>query len=160
MANISIQLLGLEALNAEISGFLITFTDEKKMHKAGLEEFFRIEEEIFNDEGGKRTFWPELSAKYAIAKLRSQYSGMPMMQRTGALKNALTGKDPSKLQIVNTGFGIQVYILSPYWRRHQFGLNMPKRETVVLTAEDKRKIEKVMLDATLGGKLTQFFARS
>jgi hypothetical protein len=160
MATISIDLLGLESLNQDIIGFLLTEKSVKRMQMAGLDEFFKIEEEIFKEEGGSRAWWAPLSDKYLTEKINSGYGNLPLMQRTGTLKNTLTGKDKSKLNIVDEGDRISLYIDSPYWRRHQFGLDMPQRQTVVLTKDDEDRILKVMVEATFAGKLSRFLSRS
>ena len=157
MANVSVTFFGIEQLQATINSFLLTFTDVNKMYAGALEAFFKIEEKIFESGGGEKR-WQPLTLKYEAWK-NKHYPALPIMQMTGALKDALTGKDPSSLKLISTGKGFDIYVLSAYWHNHQFGTTMPIRETVNFTEEDREIVIDSMLKATVGGRLSRLFSR-
>lgn len=156
----SFDFLGVTQLNAQVSEFLIRATDIDAMHRGGLKAFFKIEQKQFKSEGGAHP-WQPLSAKYESWKDKQTFFNKKIMQLTGSLKNALTGKDKSAFKVQVTGpESVQLVIYSQYWHNHQYGTTVPVRRTVDLTDEDGAYIVSSMLKATLGGRLSRLFTRS
>lgn len=150
--------LGVAELNAIVNDYFVRFTDIDLMHKGAIKAFFKVEEEMFASEGGPEK-WVPLTQKYKQWKSK-KYGNLPIMQMTGALKNALTGKDTTAIAVQQVDSETaQLVIRSKYWANHQYGRTVPMRKTVNLTEEDKDFIIDAMLKATLGGRLSRLFSR-
>ena len=133
MPKITIKLLGVKEIEASFNAFTIRFTDKRKMMEGALKAFYKIE------------------------KKRLGYANMPIMQMTGTLKDALTGKNQHDTYVEGTSEAFNLYIISNYWHNHQYGTTIPKRMTVNFTEADEALILKEMLDATIGGRLSRLF---
>ncbi len=157
MAEFNVNFFEVVRLQAIVKDFFVTFIDSQKMHEGALQAFFKIEQKMFNSEGGV-VKWQPLDSKYKAWKNKN-YGGLPIMQLTGQLKNSLTGKDRSSLKTVVDGDTINVILLSNYWHNHQFGTTVPQRKTVDFTEADVDMIIKSMLDATIAGRLSRFFTK-
>lgn len=156
---ITISFFGVNILVKTVNSFFITRYDIKRIHEGALEAFFKIEEKLFESEGGTQK-WTPLTIKYKAWK-NKHYPSLPIMQMTGALKNALTGKDKDSLQITGTedGSGISLVLLSNYWHNHQEGITVPQRKTIDFSDNDVDFIVDSMLKATIGGRLSRLFTR-
>ena len=113
--------------------------------------FYKDEEEIFAAEGRPEAF-KALSPKYAIWKA-ARFPGMPIMQLTGATKEALTGRGATpgkavpvkRIRSTKNDQGITMGVRGPYQLRHQLGTGgMPKRKIMQPTAALLIKYAKVL----------------
>lgn len=156
---IKVDFFGLRELQLKVNSFIIKFADKRKMTDGALKAFFIIEEQMFATLGGMEP-WQQLSPKYAQEKDRLGFGNMPLMQMTGKLKNALTGKDKTSL-IINkkSDIDFDIFILSEYWHNHQFGSTIPQRKTVNMSDANIEFIIDSMLRASIGGRLARFFTK-
>jgi len=157
MPKINVKFSGVEQLILEVKAFYLSPIDRSRMTRAAVATFYKIEEKMFKSQGGQNP-WQPLSAKYKKQKNKLGYGNMPIMQMTGALKAALTGKDKKNLLQQKTSDGVDLYLISDYWHNHQHGSTVPKRRTVEFTEKDQDMIIKSMLQATIGGRFARYFA--
>ncbi len=111
------------------------------------EVFYDAEESIFAAQGQPQKF-KKLSPAYKAWK-DTNFPGMPIMQMTGALKEALTGTGgtPGKATPIKRSMrnGIMIGVKSPYAHRHQYGTaGMPRRKIIQTTAAERVKFAKVL----------------
>ena len=157
MIAISVEVAGLKPLVTKIKEYEITFAESKQMRAGAVRAFYMIEEEMFASLGGK-SHWKSLSSKYKKWK-DLNYSGMPIMQMTGALKNALTGKDKTNIRVIDSGYRTDIILKSAYFANHQYGNTVPKRMTVNFSKKDRDFLLDAMLRAVAGGRLEKIFSK-
>lgn len=108
--------------------------------------FYQIEAKQFASQGARATAWRPLSAAYAKWKAR-HYPGQPILQLTGALRRALTGRGAGGIRIMTpTDLTLGTNLI--YGLPHQRGRGrMPARPPIELTERDERKIVMIFLQA-------------
>lgn len=139
----TVEVEGTEQLKAEFRGVESTVSDFSPIWKGVQSEFFAIEKEQFNSEGGKGASgnWQALSPAYREIK-QKRYGSKPILRATDRLFKSLTGEtDDSIAQFGKTeaAFGTRL----PYARRHQGGGGrLPRREPISLSDKQKERIVK------------------
>lgn len=157
MANIptskfNISVLGLKDYQFSLDrlGDLVSFLGKDTWDKV-VEVFYKAEKVVFSSEGSPEGF-AALSPKYAEWKARN-FPGKKIMQRTGALEEALTGTGatpgmavPIKKYVNNkTAQGITMGVRSPYAKAHQEGLgHLPVRKVMQVTHAERIQFAKVL----------------
>lgn len=155
---VKFEFFGLKELNASIMDYFVLLSDIEKMHKGAVEAFFEIEKKLFVSEGGTEP-WQPLTDKYNKWKFKN-FPGQSIMTLTGDLRNALTGRDRTNLELrVIDAETSELVLYNNYWHNHQYGTTMPVRKTVNITEEDGAFIVDAMMKATLGGRLSRLFTR-
>lgn len=105
--------------------------------------FNRIEDEQFKSEGakGRTGRWKPLSRRYAERKA-VEFPGMPILQRSGRLYKALTGKS-SDAVVVKTKEEFAIGTNLFYAAFHQTGTSkMPAREPISFSDDSRRTLTK------------------
>lgn len=108
-------------------------------------EFYAIEREQFDSEGsaGASGKWPALSPQYAKQKA-SEYPGKKIMERTGRLRSALTGRTAHSV-IEKEKDQLTLGTRLPYGRWHQRGAGkLPVRKAIDMSRGQKRRIQKAI----------------
>jgi phage gpG-like protein len=107
--------------------------------------FYRLTREQFTTQGsaGRHGKWQKLSRKYAEWKQKN-YPGMPILQRTGRMMQALTRKTGDTVVIrEKQAFGIGASLDYPMF--HQTGTSkMPRRRIVDWSDSQRRDMQKMI----------------
>lgn len=110
------------------------------------DEFWRIEKEQFESEGGKGAsgHWKQLSARYAAEKVHRYGPALKILEATGDLRESLTGNNAgSYYQTSKDEFAIGTVI--PYGiYHHRGGGKLPKREVISISNEQKKRMIKII----------------
>ena len=131
MVTVTIETLGAERFVRAFNRIASDMTDFREPFADIYDNFCGIEERSFKAQGLPDR-WVPLSPRYAAWK-RKHYPGKKILERTGALKAAMTGSGPGAVRVIghrSAEFGTDI----PYARYHQSGTRyMPRRKVVQLT---------------------------
>lgn len=145
-ARIQITIDGQDQFDRTFSRMDAAFDDLTPVWGDLRDEFWRIEKEQFDSEGGKGASgrWKSLSTRYNKQKIARYGSGKKILEASGELVSSLTGNNPNNYyQTSEKEFRIGTTI--PYAAYHQRGSeNLPKREPISFSDEQKRSMMKVI----------------
>jgi hypothetical protein len=124
-----ITLLGIKQAEAYLLRQIKKLSDMREPLHAIAKDFYEIEKQWFDSEGGGR--WKPLSPGYAAWKAKA-YPGRKILQRSRRMYREFTGATSNyeitgghKLVIMQSGV--------PYWMKHEDGdpkTNLPRREVL------------------------------
>lgn len=145
-AQIQITVDGEDQFNRVFSRMDANFDDLTPIWGDLRDEFWRIEKEQFDSEGGKGASgrWKSLSSRYNKQKIKRYGSGKKILEASGDLVSSLTGNNPgSYYRTTKKEFAIGTTL--PYSVYHQRGSgNLPKREPISISDAQKRSMMKVI----------------
>ena len=153
---LSFNLNGDQLLLRELRGWQIRALDARPAFELMADAFGEAEARQFDSEGAYGSGgWAPLSPAYAAWKER-HYPGKPILERTGALRHALTQR-PFGVEHIEPHFGefglsANVSTGPFYGQFHQDGTdNMPARPVVAFPESLKREFVKIMQAWLVGG---------
>jgi phage gpG-like protein len=143
MIRLTFSVLGDKQVDFAIQRFTEGVSDLTPAWEDIRDYFWQVEGELFDSEGssGESGLWQPLSPQYAAWK--AIHYGTPILERTGALRESLTGGDGSQVQIspMRLGIGSTVF----YGIFHQMGTSkMPQRKAIDLTYENQQEIARAV----------------
>lgn len=145
-AQITITVDGVDQFNRAFSRLDANFDDLTPIWPDVRDYFWEIEKEQFDSEGekGGSGRWKSLSARYNKQKIKRYGAGKKILEASGTLMKSLTGNNPGTYYST-TKKEIAVGTTIPYGIYHQRGEgNLPKREPISLSNDQKRKLSKVI----------------
>lgn len=122
------------------------FKDFTKVWPDVRAEFYQIENEQFDSEGGKGGSgrWKELSARYKVRKIARYGAGKKIMEATGDLRRSLTSNGEGSVYRT-TKDTIEIGSSIDYGRYHQRGSGkLPKRKIIDFSEEQKKRLTKTV----------------
>jgi phage gpG-like protein len=155
-AILSFSIAGDNVLLRELRGWQIRAVDARPAFELMADAFGDAETRQFDSEGAYGSGgWAPLSPSYAAWKDR-HYPGKPILERSGALRHALTQRPFGIEHIQNhfAEFGIAANASTgPYYGQfHQEGTDkMPARPVVAFPESLKREFVKIMQEWLVGG---------
>lgn len=148
-ANIRITVDGKDELNRTFRRLDANFDDLSPIWPAVRDEFWQIEKEQFDSEGGKGNSgsWKALSARYAKQKIARYGAGKKILEATGELMKSLTGNNPgSYYQADKKGIAVGTTLARGIYHQRGAG-KLPKREPISFSDTQKRRMMKVIQGA-------------
>ena len=152
MIRFELTVAGEKALDRAFNRVDQYISDFRNMWPAVTADFYSIEEELFNTEGGSGASgkWAPLSPAYKKYKAK-KFPNQPILRATNNLFESLTGPDAPGSIYRADKFELTIGSKEPYAVAHQKGLRVPRRPAISLTERDKRRMQK-----TLQKELVQF----
>ena len=145
-AAITLTVDGEEQFNRVFSRLDAYFDDLTPIWPDVRDEFWRIEREQFDSEGGKGASgrWKELSTRYKAEKIKRYGAGKKILEATGALRESLTGDNEGSYYMAGKK-EVAIGTVIPYGIYHQRGSDkLPQRKPIDLSEEQKRKLTDVI----------------
>jgi len=138
--HVSVEIDGDTELSRKLQGYLGRVGNWKPFFESVAENWSSTRERIFAAEGAfeGQEAWQPLSERYAAWKAR-HYPGMPTLQRTGALLEAVTNPETEiddQRMVLTVPSEYAVYHQSSRARKS----NLPRRPFASLTSGEKRRI--------------------
>lgn len=145
MARITISVDGVPQFRRFFERVDASFRDLTPIWPDVRDEFYRIETEQFDSEGGKGATgsWQALSARYAAQKIK-RFPGKKIMEASGLLRGSLVGPGSGSVY-QTTPKQIVIGTEVPYGVYHQRGGGrLPKREIISMSDMQKIRLSKVI----------------
>jgi hypothetical protein len=150
-AQVTITVDGKPEFNRVFSRYDALFDDLSSIWPDVRDEFWRIEAEQFDSEGSKGGSgrWQEHSARYAAQKLARYGPGLKILERTGELKESLTGDNPGSY-FATSKTEIAVGTTIPHGVYHHRGEGrMPERKVISFSETQKDSMSTVIHGALI-----------
>ena len=138
MLSVTIEQAGKDDAFRRLDALASALRDLSDMWPDVRDEFFTIEQEMFDSEGASNASggWEPLSAHYAAWK--DANFGTPILQRTGTLMASLTS---DAADVVMTADSLTVGTSIPYAGYHQYGTSrMPARPVIDLSPANQERL--------------------
>lgn len=154
-----ISILGEPQIQRLLDGVIYRGQDLRPVWQLILADFKVLEGQQFATEGGLGRPWPPLSPQYAAWKAK-HYPGMPILVRTGRLRESLIGRTRDTIEEM-TRDTLRMGTAVPYAIYHQAGTKkMPPRPPIVFPEKAKDRWSRLIHAYLMGGDLMQVAQRT
>lgn len=146
MIRFQAELLGVPVLDRAFNRIDQFISDFRPVWPSVATEFYQIEEEQFQSEGGIGLSgkWAPLSPAYKKFK-EIHFPGQPILRRDNALYESLTSSDALDSIFIPEKDQLTIGSKAPYARAHQKGLGrMPARPPISMSEAQKHRIQKAI----------------
>lgn len=143
MLQVSIQIQGDKKTIARLKRAGVNITDFSEELRA-VGEYLRdfVGRLVFETEGGiLGARWAPLSEPYGFRK-RTEYPGRGILERTGRLRRSFLFKSTATM--------VLLYNPTPYLKKHQFGIGVPRRVIYQVDKERADQATKIVEEGMRG----------